>query len=58
METIQINKLLLHPQIILILLQIIQGENNRIMLRDSQLHKIKLLIIILLMFREAQRMKI
>lgn len=58
METIQINKLLLHPQIILILLQIIQGENNRIMLRDSQLHKIKLVIIILLMFQEAQRMKI
>ena len=58
METIQINKLLLHPQIILILLQIIQGENNRIMLRDNQLHKIKLVIIILLMFQEAQRMKI
>ena len=58
METIQINKLLLHPQIILILLQIIQGENNRIMLRDSQLHKIKLVIIILIMFQEAQRMKI
>jgi hypothetical protein len=58
MEIIQINRLLLHPQIILILLQIIQGENNRIMLRDSQLHKIKQVIIILLMFQEAQRMKI
>lgn len=58
MEIIQINRLSLHPQIILILLQIIQGENNRIMLRDSQLHKIKLVIIILLMFQEAQRMKI
>ena len=57
MEIIQINKLLLHLQIIHILQQTTQEENNRIMHRDSQSLKIKQMIIILEMFLEAQRMK-